>query len=470
MNENTENSGNQETQAVGQGNSIRMIPVDAIVPNPANPRLDVGDVSELAESIKAQGIRQNLLVTPTGDGRYMLVIGHRRLAAAKQAGLDSVPCAVAALSEREQREIMLVENSQRRDLTLLEEANGVQGLLDLGETQLGVAKRTGRSVDYVRARARVAKTAEAASVAPSDASYAQISLDEWAKMSEFEDDPAALKEILAHAGTPNFDWAITHASNRRKTDANHQALARRIADMNIPLVDDRPKEGFAQSQWFDMEQDDAMSRIDEWLAKAPTPIRLKKDSGDYVVFYAGAKPKKQSEKEREIQARQEEEKRKRAVRDGFALRARQNRLRFLIDYCRNLKPLSQENVSFQLELLGVWAVAELEHKGSPCATWTGDVGEISDADLTLLCQLKGWDEGKARAEFDGLDHARKRLLALLVIFEDTVGEKGSYWAFRSNLKAVGRPYYQALERIGYQVSDHEREALDGAYTDKEETK
>lgn len=452
-----------------ENNEISMISVGDIVPNPANPRLDVGDVSELAQSIKAQGIRQNLLVTPAGDGRYTLVIGHRRLAAAKQAGLDSVPCAVAALSEREQREIMLVENSQRRDLTLLEEANGIQGLLDLGESKADIARKTGRSADYVRARARVAKTAKTASVAPSSVKYAQITLDEWDKMSEFEDDPAALKEILSHAGTPNFDWAITHASNRRKTDANHQALARRIADMNIPLVDDRPKEGFAQSQWFDMEQDDAMDRIDEWLEQAPRPIHCRRDSGDYVVFYAGAKPKEQSEKEREIQARQEEEKRKRAVRDGFALRARQNRLRFLIDYCRNLKPLSQENVSFQLELLGVWAVAELEHKGSPCATWTGDVGEIGDADLTLLCQLKGWDEGKARAEFDKLDHAQKRLLALFVIFEDTVGEKGSYWLYESNLKAVGRPYYQALERIGYQVSGHEQEALDGAYTDKEET-
>lgn len=447
---------------------VRMIPVDAIVPNPANPRLDVGDVSELAQSIKAQGIRQNLLVTPTGDGRYMLVIGHRRLAAAKQAGLTRVPCAVAALSDKEQREIMLVENSQRRDLTLLEEANGIQGLLDLGESQSDIAKKTGRSVKYVKSRAKIASVTKAASVSPSKPEYAQITLDEWDKMSEFEDNPDDLKEILAYAGTPNFGWAITHVSNRRKTDANHQALARRLADMNIPLVDDRPKEGFAQSQWFDMEQDDIMSRIDEWLEQAPRPIRLEKDSGDYVVFYAGVKPKKQSKKEREAQARREEEKREEAVRDGFALRARQNRLRFLIDYCRNLKPLSQENISFQLELLGVWAITELEHTGAPHVAWTGNVADIGDADLTLLCQLKGWDEGKARAEFDRLDHARKRLLALLVIFEDTIGEKGSYWKWGSNLKNVGRPYYQALEHIGYQVSDHERQALDGAYTDKEE--
>ncbi|MFC2626328.1 MAG: ParB/RepB/Spo0J family partition protein [Parascardovia denticolens] len=449
-----------------ENNEISMISVGDIIPNPNNPRLDVGDVTELAESIKAQGIRQNLLVTPTGDGKYMLVIGHRRLAAAKQAGLTRVPCSVAALSEREQREIMLVENSQRRDLTLLEEANGIQGLLDLGESKSDIAKKTGRSVKYVSARAKVASVAKAASAAPSKPEYAQITLDEWEKMSEFEDNPDDLKAILAFAGTPNFGWTINHISSRRKTDAHHQALARRIADMNIPLVDDRPKEGFAHSQWFNMEQDDVMSRIDEWLETAPQPIRLDKDSGDYVVFYAGVKPKAQSEKEREIQARQEEEKRERAVRDGFALRARQNRLRFLTDYCRNLKPLSQENISLQLDLLGVWAVAELEHKGSPHAGFGGDEGEIDEEDLTLLCQLKGWDEETAQDSFDKLDHAQKRLLALLVIFEDTVAEKGSYWLYESNLEAVGRPYYRALERIGYQVSDHERQALDGAYVDE----
>lgn len=446
---------------------VRMIPVDAIVPNPANPRLDVGDVSELAESIKAQGIRQNLLVVPTGDGRYMLVIGHRRLAAAKQAGLDSVPCAVAALGEREQREIMLVENSQRRDLTLLEEANGIQGLLDLGESQADIARKTGRSADYVRARSRVAKTAKTASVDPSNASYAQISLDEWEKMSEFQDDPATLATLVKAAGSHDFNWALAKARDKRTADRNHEALARRVADMRIPLVDKTPDEGCRQVRWFNMEKEGVMDDIDEWLAQAPAPIRLQKSGGDYARFYAGVKPKP-SKRDLEEEKRREQRRRREAEADGFALRARQARLLFLIDYCRNLKPLSQENISLQLDLLGVWAVAELEHKGAPHAGWSDGVDEIGEEDLTLLCQLKGWDEGKARAEFDRLDPARKRLLALLVIFEDTVGDLGSFWWHESNLAALARPYYKALKHAGYQVSGHEQEALDGAYTDKDE--
>lgn len=116
--------------------SIVDIPVSQLTPNPHNPRRDVGDVRELADSIRAQGIKQELLVTPSGDrdGRpmYRVVIGHRRLAAAKIAGLDMVPCRVEGMTAREERELMLVENTQRVDLTPLEEADGYQGLLDLG--------------------------------------------------------------------------------------------------------------------------------------------------------------------------------------------------------------------------------------------------------------------------------------------------------------------------------------------------
>ena len=86
-------------------------------------------VTDLAESIKAQGVKQNLLVVPytesTGPNEtrqvYRVVIGHRRLAAAKQAGLGSLPCKVEVLTEREEREIMILENTQRSDLKPIEE-------------------------------------------------------------------------------------------------------------------------------------------------------------------------------------------------------------------------------------------------------------------------------------------------------------------------------------------------------------
>ena len=116
-----------------------------------------GDVTELAESIKAQGVKQNLLVVPytesTGPNEtrqvYRVVIGHRRLAAAKQAGLGSLPCKVEVLTEREEREIMILENTQRSDLKPIEEADAYQGLLDLGADIAEMAEKTGRSRSFV---------------------------------------------------------------------------------------------------------------------------------------------------------------------------------------------------------------------------------------------------------------------------------------------------------------------------------
>lgn len=109
--------------------TIENLQVDDLHANPHNPRKQVGDVEELASSIRSQGIKQPLLVTPTGETdigghkQYRVVIGHRRLAAARQAGLSTVPAIVEEMDARREREIMLVENTQRSDLTPVEEAD-----------------------------------------------------------------------------------------------------------------------------------------------------------------------------------------------------------------------------------------------------------------------------------------------------------------------------------------------------------
>ena len=104
------------------------ISVKSLIPNPNNPRKDVGDVTELADSIKEQGLQQALVVTPDheehGERLFRVVIGHRRLAACKLAGIERVPCVVRELDAKTERELMLVENCQRSDLTPLEEADG----------------------------------------------------------------------------------------------------------------------------------------------------------------------------------------------------------------------------------------------------------------------------------------------------------------------------------------------------------
>ena len=120
---------------------------------------------ELAESIKANGVLQNLTVVPnmvtgeisgeTWQRGYKVIIGHRRLAAAKLAGLTEVPCVVTEMTPQEQVATMLLENMQRSDLTVYEQAQGFQMMLNMGETVETVSQKTGFSQSTVRRRVKL---------------------------------------------------------------------------------------------------------------------------------------------------------------------------------------------------------------------------------------------------------------------------------------------------------------------------
>jgi len=105
-------------------------------------------LEELADSIRAQGVLQPLLVTPGGE----VVAGHRRLAAARLAGLSELPVIVRDLDRVQQQEIMLVENLQRQDLSCVEEARAYRRLLDGGHTTAQIARRIGVPSARINAR------------------------------------------------------------------------------------------------------------------------------------------------------------------------------------------------------------------------------------------------------------------------------------------------------------------------------
>lgn len=146
-----------EGTAAAEVGQLAEFPVESLAPHPDNPRGHLGDLTELARSIKAQGVLQPLLVLPAGegDGRHLIVAGHRRHAAAVQAKATTVPAIVRDLTPAEVIEAFLVENGQRSDLTVSEEVRAIERLVDLSGGKLTVArlcKRIGRSQNWVRAR------------------------------------------------------------------------------------------------------------------------------------------------------------------------------------------------------------------------------------------------------------------------------------------------------------------------------
>lgn len=147
-------------------NDIVNICLDHIYQHPDNPRKNLGDLSELSESIKKNGVLQNLTVIPEHwdekqewhENGYTLIIGHRRCAAAKLAGIQEIPCRIVeGMSKKNQVSTMLEENMQRNDLTIWEQANGFQMMLDLGETEESIAEKTGFSKTTVKHRLNIAK-------------------------------------------------------------------------------------------------------------------------------------------------------------------------------------------------------------------------------------------------------------------------------------------------------------------------
>ena len=109
-------------------------------------RMDEGSLYELAESIKAQGIMQPILVRPVGEGKYEIIAGERRSRAAKLAGLTEVPVLVKDVPDEAAAAMALIENIQREDLNPLEEAQGLQRLTaEFGLTHEQAAQAVGRS-------------------------------------------------------------------------------------------------------------------------------------------------------------------------------------------------------------------------------------------------------------------------------------------------------------------------------------
>lgn len=124
----------------------RIVPIGKIAPNPEQPRVEIGDLIELTDSIKQNGVLEPLLLKPNNDGTWMIIAGERRWRAANLAGLTEVPAIEFDIDDKTIAEIALIENLQRKDLTIWEEADGLAFLSQkFGYTHEEIAKKIGKS-------------------------------------------------------------------------------------------------------------------------------------------------------------------------------------------------------------------------------------------------------------------------------------------------------------------------------------
>lgn len=450
-------------QEAAERTRLVYIDVDKIEQHPDNPRKDLGDLTELADSIKAKGIMQNLTVVPfksrtnpkfNGAGRYTVVIGHRRLAAAKMAGLTEVPCVIVDMTEQEQVATMLLENVQRVDLTVYEQAQCFKQLsIDFGMSVDTISEQTGFSGSTVRRRLKLCELDQGTL---KKVSGRQISLGDLEKLSEIED-PKEKNKVLAEIGTRNFDQALLSAKNeqaRRKKEDGWRRLMEARGAIEIPRADRYSNKFNGAYDWISGEPDDSV------LAEKMKPgvqYYWYYDWGNlYIKTLRPGDELAKKDAEKAEQSRREERQNacKEALEEAF-IRAYTLRRSFIEGISeREAKAMFPQVARFLAN---------------------GVVEYGADFDHETFCRLMGvtdqrWEEIESTNE-DIYPVVRDEveanpywsILAMAyAAYEDRPGANCYNW--RGEFVGSGwlKSLYDRLTELGYEMSDEERELLDGS--------
>lgn len=226
-------AGTPQAAPEANGQAPRDLPIDAIEPNPYQPRsvMDTAMLQTLAESIRQHGVIQPLVVRVSDrqPERYILIAGERRWRAASLAGLTRVPVVIIDATPRAMLELALVENVVRADLSALEEAAAYRQLIDdFGLTQADVAQRVGRSRASVTNTLRLLGAPETVQVALTTGQISEGHARALLGLPTSIDQVAMLEHVITNA------WSV-----RQTEDAVRQWLNRTPTDRRKPL---RPAE------------------------------------------------------------------------------------------------------------------------------------------------------------------------------------------------------------------------------------
>lgn len=419
------------------------LPIELLKPHPKNPRKDVGDVTELAESIKANGIFQPLTVL-SGDciDGYTVVIGHRRLAAAKLAGLKKVPCNVAEMTEQEQISTMLLENMQRNDLTVYEQAQGFQMMLDLGETEQSIAEKTGFSKTTVRHRVKLLELDREEFEKSQERQPTMADYIELEKISDPKERNKALKSI----GTDNFKWSVQNAKRTIKEREAHKAWDSLFKELGIKKVEPKlvdKKEELFENRY--VSYDDAPAKKD--ISSIKKAVKEGRVSG-YTVQYSsvhvlcGDKVKSRKVKSAEEKAADE---RLRQIRKLEA-QAKELREGFIRNYTGG-----HEDIVIR---------AAIEARAS-LYTWGDRDKKLKD----YLGIKENEVKGSGRYAYLMKRHPEIVLLGYLALHYESesyrikLADRNGSYTKNPTLEA----WYEVLTKLGYQISDEERALLDGTH-------
>ena len=261
---------------------IQEIAIEKLEIHPKNVRKVYTDIDELAESIKARGVMQNLTVVadPEKDGHYLVVIGNRRLTAARAAGLKTLPCSIVEMSEKDQISTMLLENMQRSDLSVTEQAQGFQLMLDLGETEATISEKTGFSRSTVRHRLNLAKLDQELLAEREESDSFQLSLTDLYELEKIKDAETRNKVLSEASSSRELKWRVNRAVKEEKENKAAAEIMPKLEEMGIKRAPEKAKTERWSGKWKDMK----IIILEEWDGKKEIDIEAAEDQLYYYRY------------------------------------------------------------------------------------------------------------------------------------------------------------------------------------------
>ena len=264
----------EESTAGDSGRKPRRAPIEALRPNPRNPRRSFSDadLDELAASIRERGIIQPIVVRPArgANDTFEIIAGERRWRAGQRAGLHEIPIVVVEATDAQSLEFAIIENVQRADLNPLEEATGYQALAqEFDHSQDDIAQIVGKSRSHVANTLRLLKLSDAVKAYIQSG---QLSAGHARMLVGQPDAEALAQEIVKRGLNVRQVEAMARKSGRQQAkevsgqtigkDANTKALEKRLSDALglVVSVDHRGKSGTLHIKYRDLEQLDAIIR------------------------------------------------------------------------------------------------------------------------------------------------------------------------------------------------------------------
>lgn len=430
-------------------NQIVMIPISKLFHHPKNPRKQLGDLTELTESIKAKGIFQNLTVVrvPGADKeKYYVVIGNRRLGASRGV-LTELPCIISDMNEEDQVATMLLENMQRSDLTVFEQSKGFQQLrFEFGKSVEEISEKTGFSESTVRRRLKLAELDEGKLKEVCE--DRQITIDDALKVCEIRDENAR-NAVLETIGTKNFANRLYCEMENQKQKDKVMALVEEIKKFAPTELKTRP--AYDDEVWKFFET--YYTYMDNQVKKPDFDANFAYYTGtSWVSVYADNIPVEEDEED--LEEKQKEEQRRAAMRECEA------ECNMLADMAYNRRTLFVKNLKLDKPMLlsvNKWALKNADNYSANTLKKIKNYSKSPQDNASADAVLKEYETDPYK-------------LAFLIMFVRYRDEKGQGYIMRGY---TGKPeyrdnktldtIYELLSDFGYEMSDDEEHLMDGTH-------